>query len=81
MDDKLKKGEIKVTVIATGFDDFLLKKSGETRIQDISPINHIEDRTDNKKPRPRPAIKSDTPLVEDSENEWDIPAFIRRKIK
>jgi len=81
MDDKLKKGEIKVTVIATGFDDFLLKKSGETRIQDISPINHIEERINNRKLSPRPVIKSDTHLVEESENEWDIPAFIRRKIK
>ncbi len=80
MDDKLKKGEIKVTVIATGFDESLLKKTGETRIQDISPI--VED-PGQKKPALKPKVApAPTPTpVEESENEWDIPAFIRRKMK
>jgi len=33
MDDKLKKGEIKITVIATGFDDFLSKKQERQRFK------------------------------------------------
>ena len=81
MDDKLKKGEIKITVIATGFDDFLSKKTGETKIQDISPINHIEDRSNNTRIKSKPVVKSNVSPVDESENEWDIPAFIRRKIK
>lgn len=80
MDDKLKKGEIKVTVIATGFDESLLKKTGETRIQDISPI--VEEPGQKRtvfKPKTTPQ-PTPTP-AEESENEWDIPAFIRRKMK
>ncbi len=73
MDDKLKKGEIKITVVATGFDEGLLKKSGETRIQDISPINQEE--KNKRVPSPRPVS------IEEPEDEWDIPAFIRRKMK
>ena len=75
MDDKLKKGEIKITVIATGFDENLLKKSSETKIQDISPIN-VNNRENKKAP-----VKFKTDSVEEVENEWDIPAFIRRKMK
>jgi len=74
VDDKLKKGEIEITVIATGFDEGLPKKTGEPRIQDISPINHIE-----KKDRKEVNFKFKE--VEEPENEWDVPAFIRRKMK
>jgi cell division protein FtsZ len=76
MDDKLKKGEIKVTVIATGFDESFLKRPGETRIQDISPVNQAEDKEKKK-----PVVKSKVVPIEESESEWDIPAFIRRKMK
>jgi cell division protein FtsZ len=76
IDEKLKKGEIKVTVIATGFDEGLLKKAAETRIQDISPVNQIEEKGKKK-----PPFKSKLTPVEEPENEWDIPAFIRRKMQ
>jgi len=80
MDDKLKKGEIKVTVIATGFDEGLIRKAGE-RIQDISPINKTIEKEKKKQTftvsRPKATI-----VAEDQESdEWDIPAFIRRKMK
>jgi len=77
MDDKLKKGEIKVIVIATGFDEGLLRKTGETKLQDISPISQPEEI--NKKKPVMPRVK-EVP-TEDPESEWDIPAFIRRKMK
>lgn len=76
MDDKLKKGEIKITVVATGFDEGLTKKSGETRIQDISPVSHEE----KAKKVSVPSSKT-VPIEEAEEDEWDIPAFIRRKMK
>ncbi len=79
MDDKLKKGEIKVTVIATGFDEGILKKAAETRIQDISPINQIEDKGIKRKTTLKP--KAAAAPIDESESEWDIPAFIRRKMK
>jgi len=77
MDDKLKKGEIKITVIATGFDEGLLRKTSETKLQDISPISQSKE-IDKKKPV-MPRVK-EVP-TEDPESEWDIPAFIRRKMK
>ncbi len=79
MDDKLKKGEIKVTVIATGFDEGILKKAAETRIQDISPIDQIEGKGPKRKTTLKPKAAA-TP-IDESESEWDIPAFIRRKMK
>jgi len=73
VDDKLKKGEIKITVIATGFDE-MMRKAGEPKIQDISPINQIEEKARKKTEfKPKEA--------EEPESEWDIPAFIRRKMK
>jgi len=77
MDDKLKKGEIKVTVIATGFDEGLLKKTSETKLQDISPVSKPEEM---EKKRPIMPRTKEVP-AEDPESEWDIPAFIRRKMK
>ncbi|MFH0906745.1 MAG: cell division protein FtsZ [bacterium] len=84
MDDKLKKGEIKVTVIATGFDEGLLQKVNETRIQDISPVSqsskHEDDAERNKqffKPKTVPVASTD----EEQQDEWEVPAFIRRKMK
>lgn len=79
IDEKLKKGETKITVIATGFDESFLKKSSETRVQDISPVNHLEGKEKRKT-----AFKIKTmPVIEtvEEENKWDIPAFIRRKMK
>jgi len=74
VDDKLKKGEIKITVIATGFDEGLLRKPGEPKIQDISPIEQVEEKSKKK-------IGFRPKEIEEPENEWDIPAFIRRKMK
>lgn len=92
IDDKLKKGEVKVTVVATGFNnghpssvrptisgspslfDNALKKSLSVSGNGIShqPINVASSA--------KGAVKE---LVDSSvnEDEFDIPAFIRRKMK
>ena len=92
IDDKLKKGEIKVTVVATGFNnghpssvrpvingspslfDNALKKSLSVSGNGIShqPVNLT--------PSAKGVVKE---LVDSSvnEDEFDIPAFIRRKMK
>lgn len=79
MDDKLKKGELKITVIATNFED-VIKRPSEPRIQDISRIDRGEERKmDEKKPR---LVGSQKVVAEeDKDSEWDVPAFIRRKMK
>jgi cell division protein FtsZ len=69
-DDRLKKGEIKITVIATGFSPN--GNNGNLRL----PL-HKEERIEPKKPV---MSQNQTPPLEDSE--WDsVPAFLRRKGK
>ena len=78
MDDKLKKGELKITVIATNFEDGL-KKTSEPRIQDISRVNRLKQREAGEN---KPTLEAKTIITEEEQgSEWDIPAFIRRKIK
>jgi cell division protein FtsZ len=89
-DMRLKKGEIKVTVIASGFP-------ADMRIGIFSPnsVGAEKKKTDqvitiNKTtPVPRPVAQpivapppiSENGVEEDAkeENEWDVPAFFRRK--
>jgi len=78
IDEKLKKGEVKITVVATGFDEQIIKKSSETKIQDISPVSH---QMSEERDRIQPTNKSIKPEMSEEENEWDVPAFIRRKLK
>ncbi len=76
-DDRLKKGEIQVTVIATGFTEGAPRQSkiefkGEEKQKVTSPGEKIK-----RTPPPQ-----QEPLIDDeTDKEWDIPAFIRRKMK
>ena len=88
IDEKLRKGELKATVIATGF--------GESRVAPATSLEHdkrdeflkvvtgsIEKQSFNNKlfdNKIRKGNPSDS--IEPPENyEWDIPAFVRRKKK
>ncbi len=78
IDDKLKKGEMKVTVVATGFNN------GYPSAAKL-PMNGRQNMFENVAKKPlvqfngTPAVKE---LVDSSVNdeEFDIPAFIRRKM-
>ena len=87
-DEKMKKNEVKVTVIASGFPDNAVKK----------PILHTADSlasTDDKKGKiynsmPTPAAKETKPMTEekkpiatdDDDSDWGtVPAFLRRSKK
>ena len=78
IDDKLKKGELKVTVVATGFNNGYPSATKP-------PINGRQNMFEDvaKKPLAQfngtPAVKE---LIDSSVNdeEFDIPAFIRRKM-
>ena len=77
-DDKLKKGEIKITVIATGFNGaHSTKQSGPTLFEEMA--------TNGSATAMQSVQKSIKPaeLIDDSINDemLDIPAFIRRKMK
>lgn len=77
VDESLKKGETKVTVVATGFDGMLLKKDREEIGKDQS---REEEQQIIKKPTPAVINR---PVFDDtiSEEDLEIPAFIRRKMK
>ncbi len=74
-DEKLKKNELKITVIASGFSDMPAKKSlFQTMIQKDS--GKPEDKKDEKKPEIE--IKKEI-KIEEEDNDWgSVPAFLRR---
>jgi cell division protein FtsZ len=70
-DDRLKKGEVKITVIATGFGTF--QKSPP------SPADRQETTIEIRRFMP-PSERS--PATKEEGSEWDsVPAFLRRKVK
>jgi cell division protein FtsZ len=89
-DDKLKKGEIKVTVIATGFDAATQSKS----LFNSNSAPAVEMET-----RPKPSVKRENDIpektvkpndgkvieeinIDDDTDDWSaVPAFLRRKDK
>ena len=93
-DDRMKKGELKITVIATGFPTDVSKKSNlfsanqlftrtEQPAQSTAPMATAQPE---KKDAPQPMIQKveskEEPIVEDTEDgeeDWGtIPAFLRR---
>lgn len=93
--DESLKGEIKVMVIATGFESFDMSKkeisknshSTYTPNQYISKVNDKEDfQSQNEDDDNAIEISDDLDddsmeEIEKTENELDIPAFIRKKMK
>ncbi|MFA6227185.1 MAG: cell division protein FtsZ [Candidatus Paceibacterota bacterium] len=88
-DDRLKKNEIKVTVIASGFSDIPAKKSLFHGVTNTKPEEKDEKKTskifggstkEEVKPEPVPEKKD---IKIDEDDDWGaVPAFLRRsKIK
>lgn len=88
-DDKLKKGEIKITVIATGFNSGLPRPANAPHIspslfEDVRPVARVSTNGNiSTATKVQPTVKEfvDADLNEDKEDDFDIPAFIRRKMK
>ena len=79
-DERLKKGEIKITVIATGFSGGAASQAGTAVHTAQMPSLSREERVEVRKAGP-PAIEKNSP-ASSSEAEWDsIPAFLRRRGK
>lgn len=81
-DDKLKKGEIKVTVIATGFNNGMPKSAGRPQ----TGPTLFEEASGNGQVKNTPSQQPNGPVKEVvdatlDDTEFDIPAFIRRKMK
>jgi len=82
MDDKAKKGEIKITVIATGFgENFKEGLNNQLALEDkkVPPAIEVEKRKIKKEKKEENNITVYKSPLPDDENEWDIPAFIRKK--
>lgn len=91
-DESLKKGEIKVTVIATGFGD----QANENKIREINNTKgeDIKIKTEDEKLEKIIGEKTDEIVEKDGEDkpfspsvnpvkyddEYDVPAFIRKKM-
>ncbi|MEA1936670.1 MAG: cell division protein FtsZ [Patescibacteria group bacterium] len=73
-DEGLKKGEIKVTVIATGFGDQILKKNDLPKIKDKSEIE-FRAETKNKDNEAEDLMKEKTNEVAQEKNEKSIAGF------
>lgn len=87
-DETLKKGEIKVTVIATGFNvqPTTGKKSlfsGNAPVVQRPIIKKEEEVREIKKETPEPKRMPEKKIeeVSDDEEDWGIPAFLRRSKK
>lgn len=80
-DDKLKKGEVKITVIATGFNNGLPKTArpqiGPTLFEEATGNGGIKPAASSFQQEPAKEVIDGT--LDDTE--FDIPAFIRRKMK
>ncbi len=86
-DEKMKKGEIKVTVIATGFGEKSVKKERAIDLdkEEIVRPRPVEAKKNNNSSSAPPVISKkpnfEVSQIEEGGQEWDIPAFIRRKMK
>ena len=84
IDDGIKKGEIKITVIATGFGDMPLKKFEKSKDKKITQLFKPSGLDLPSKEVPQ-TKKSDDVFKKVSsvsqDDEFDIPTFIRKKLK
>ena len=79
-DEKLKKGEIKVTVVAAGFPDLVQKKSlFENKPFSIKLPETKPEKTQDEKNTGAPVETTVTPAENSEEEDWGaVPAFLRR---
>lgn len=86
-DEKLKKNEIKITVIASGFPEGQVKKGlfggGEEKGKIFNAVEIIkskEEKKEEKKPEVAPKKQEPTPKKEEEEDDdWSaVPSFLRR---
>ena len=84
LDEKAKKGEIKITVIATGFGEAFETGTNQLSIEEkreAPPIVEIEKKKGRKEKKTKEESTDYNSPASDDEDKWDIPAFIRKKLK
>ena len=92
-DERMKKGEIKVIVIATGFDGYKKTEMGSGEVAskkreepvhdelDVALDTDLEEEIEKKEEEPvKQAQSGKKEKPEDPmKDHWDIPAFLRKK--
>ncbi len=79
-DNSLKKGELKITVIAAGFGEQAPREKTKERTE--MKAEPTKQETPVVQPAAKkPAFSGQVSPIDGSEEEWDIPAFIRKKMK
>lgn len=71
VDENLKKGELKVTVIATGFEAVLDEKKQKETLDEEKELEKISAEN----------VLSEKSAASKNEDEFEIPAFIRKRIQ
>ena len=92
-DEKLKKGEVKVTVIASGFGEVTANTITKSKSLFSAPEAKEDKKIHNtivapvvkeERPEPKPIViedkKSTIPTIDHDDDDWGaVPAFLRRK--
>lgn len=73
-------GEIKITVVATGFEDARRSINITRPLSDVRPMSQAYGAPLERKVQPQVST-TQLPSVDESTNEYDIPAFIRQKMQ
>ncbi len=77
-DNKLKNGEVKVTVIATGFDGVVSKKPAFSPFKKNEKVDAETPVKNNKKKETEEIEEIEE--IDDTDDDWNaVPAFLRRK--
>ncbi|MBU1102713.1 cell division protein FtsZ [Patescibacteria group bacterium] len=79
-DPQLKKGEIKITVIAAGFGEQQPRREKEHAEIKAEPTRG-EAQAGQAQPQKKSSFSGQVSPIDDTDEEWDIPAFIRKKMK
>src|SRR3989338_8419894 len=84
-DEKLKKGEVKITVIASGFPDGAKSKplfTSERPSTEDSKGKIFNTIMPSGKESPKPSATEEKKVLEDADDDWGaVPAFLRRAKK
>lgn len=72
--DEAMRDQIKITVIATGFDS-----TRQTLKEFVSPLPHKLETTPTKEEIPVLGDEDVPPVAEEQDDSWDIPAFLRNR--
>ncbi len=86
-DEKLKKGEVKITVIASGFPDGakskpLFSTPAEKTADDRGKIFNTIMPSSVSKEAPKPPVIEEKKVLDDTDDDWGaVPAFLRRAKK